>query len=726
MKTVHIVFNAHIDPIWLWPWQSGLDETFATCRSACDRLDAHPDLVFTRGEAWVYDEIERLDPALFARIRAHIAAGRWEPVGGWWLQPDCNQPSGFAMERQIALGKSYFESRFGRFPHIAYNVDSFGHAATLPGLMHAAGQDCYVMMRPQPQEMALPACLFRWRGYEDGPEVTTFRIVDSYTSGNTINERRIYNAVEQLPDGINDTMLFAGFGDHGGGPTERQIAWFREHQDSFEGIKLVFSSPGRFFDAIWLQRETLPIVTGELQFHAIGCYSVYRPIKTALRQAEHCLRQAEIFCAAETESVPADASDQINAAWKRVCFNHFHDTLGGTCLPSAYRYPLAQLGYAQDVGETLLHEGLRRKLTELPDDPLQRIVLYNASDLPYEGPVEFAPWLDWQSWQEDWHLIDETGALVPFQVIASEALAGSIVNLLFSLQIPAGGMRVLRIQTEGGAAEGSAKEASGHVSVSEDGLAVADSVRLGSASLTFAGGFELPLPALLLYEDTSDTWSHVIDRYSEQPCAQAEWEEAEIVDRGPLMASRICQGRIGSSDLTAEWRVYQEGFAELLLTVNWKERHKLLKLVQSLPGTPQHRTDGILGGWLSRPFTGRESPLRDGVLIETRIETKLAGKGNEQNRTLGIVSPDVYALDATTERLRFTLLRSAIMAHHDPHNGIAPRRTFTDQGEHTFRFRYLAGEALDTDALERHATQMHRPPIVADLTRGMSRRPNDR
>ena len=717
MKTVHVVFNAHIDPIWLWPWQSGLDETFATCRSACDRLDAHPDLVFTRGEAWVYDVIERLDPALFVRIRAHIAAGRWEPVGGWWLQPDCNQPSGFAMQRQIALGKSYFESRFGTFPRIAYNVDSFGHAATLPGLMQAAGQDRYVMMRPQLQEMALPACLFRWRGYADGPEVTTFRIVDSYTSGNTLNERRIYNAVEQLPDGINDTMLFAGFGDHGGGPTERQIAWFREHENSFEGIRLVFSSPRRFFDAIWPQREILPLVTGELQFHAIGCYSVYRPIKTALRQAEHCLRQAEMFCAGEPSSAPADADIQINEAWKRVCFNHFHDTLGGTCLPSAYRYPLAQLGHAQDTGETLLQEGLRRKLTELPDAPLQRIVLYNASDLPFEGPIEFAPWLDWQAWQEDWHLIDEAGEVVPFQVIASEALAGSIVNLLFSLSIPAGGLRILRIQTEPGA-----REIAGGISPTADALAVNDSVCLSASALTFALGIELPLPSLLLIEDSSDTWTHVADRYGEQSCAEAEWGTAEIVDRGPLMASRICQGSIGNSGLTAEWRVYQEGFAELLLTVNWREEHKMLKLAQTLPGTPQHRTDGILGGWLSRPFDGREAPMRDGVLIETQ----LPGDDGERGVTFGIAAPDVYALDATPQRLRFTLLRSAIMAHHDPHNGIAPRRTFTDQGQHMFRFRYFANETIFTAEMEQRVTQMQRPPIIADLTRGMLHRPNDR
>jgi alpha-mannosidase len=83
--TIHMIGNAHLDPVWLWPWQRGADEALATCRSACDILDAYADARFTRGEAWVYDWVRRMDPVLFARIRAHIAAGRWEVVNGYRL-----------------------------------------------------------------------------------------------------------------------------------------------------------------------------------------------------------------------------------------------------------------------------------------------------------------------------------------------------------------------------------------------------------------------------------------------------------------------------------------------------------------------------------------------------------------------------------------------------------------------------------------------------------------
>ena len=711
MKTVHIVFNAHIDPIWLWPWQSGLDEVLATCRSACDRLDRHPDLTFTRGEAWVYDEIERIDPALFARIKGHVEAGRWEVIGGWWLQPDCNAPSGFAMERQIGLGKAYCESRFGLFPRTAYNVDSFGHAATLPGLMHRFGQDRYVMMRPQPAEMELPASLFRWRGYEGGPEIVTFRIMKQYNLGSELSETHLREAIESLPEGIQDSMLFVGFGDHGGGPSEHQIAWLRKHQNSFEGITLEFSSVNRFFDAVWPQRGSLPLVTGELQQHAIGCYSVYRPIKTALRKAEHLIRQAELFYEAEPSSCPPDTPAELQKSWERICFNHFHDTLGGSCLPSAYPQPLAQLGYAQNIADNLLQEGLRRKLNSLPDDPLQRIVLYNASDLAFDGPVQFMPWLDWQEWGAGWRLIDENGAAVPFQIVAPEALIGTMINLVFPIQIAPREMRVLRIQYTGGPVKPSMS-----VIAAPESLSVAGQIDISSLSLKFASGIELQMPKLMLYDDPSDTWSHGLDRYDEAPLAQAVWEDRALVDRGSLVASWIRNGSIGSSLLRAEWRVYSQGFAELRLLVNWQERHKLLKLVQPLPGSPVRRTDGILGGWLPRPLDGREMPLRDGMLLEIHSQE------NGDSQALGIVAPDVYAADATPERIRFTLLRSAIMAHHEPYSGHAPRRTFSDQGEHVFTFRYLAGPAVQPALMDEHAFQMQRPPLIADLTRGMSHR----
>lgn len=699
MTTVHVIFNAHIDPVWLWPWPAGVDEALATCRSACDRLDANPDIHFTRGEAWIHQQIEQLDPDLFARIRQHVEAGRWELVGGWWIQPDCNAPSGFALERQIRLGLDYFRDTFGIAPRTGYNVDSFGHAAALPGLMRAAGQDRYIMMRPQHHEMSLPARLFRWRGHAGGPEVLAFRISQAYCH-RTLTAETVRAACSRLPEGIHDTLLFAGVGDHGGGPSEKLIAWCRANRDAIPGCRIVFSTVGRFFDTVSADLDKIPLVTGELQHHAIGCYSVHRAIKTKLRKSEHLLAQAETALAAMPE-VPG-AVHALAGAWQDVCFNQFHDTLGGSCIPSAYPACERQVDGAGAVAEGLLQRALRLRYPALGRDPLQRIVLLNASDAPFDGHAEFEPWLDGRT--EGFSLIDEQGRPVPWQRLQHEAGFVASPRVLFRIAVQPGGLRQLRlapVQEQPGPSRPALAEGMGIRSgtVSCDGR----TLRFGDAS---------PLEPLFdLIEDGTDTWSHGVDRYPEGPVvASAGWNHPCVPDSGPLMAAALLEGAVGGSRMEAEWRVYaDEAFAELRLRVHWTERRKLLKLRLAFPAMATDvRTDGGLGGQVARPNNGRELPLRDWTLVTL-----------SDGRKLGVVAPDVFGLDADTRRLRLTLLRSCIMAHHEPHRGHFPRQTYSDPGVHEFRFRFFLSEAVDADTLERHALMMQRPLVCGDLTHGM-------
>lgn len=707
MKTIHLIFNAHIDPIWLWPWQAGLDSVLATCRSACDRLDAHPDLTFSRGEAWSYDQVERVDPALFARIRRHVESGRWAIVGGWWIQPDCNQPSGFALRKQIELGKRYFTQRFGQFPRVAYNVDSFGHGAGLPALMREAGQEFYVMMRPQEHERKLPARLFRWRGVEGGPEVVTFRIAGAYTTWGPSARASLEACITELPEGIDHTMCFLGVGDHGGGPAEDQIAWLREHWNDLPGCQLQFSTPQRFFDAVVPQIDKLPLVTGELQYHAIGCYSVYRPVKVNLRKAEHAVQQAEVALAHDPRPDPQAAAG-LEAAWEQVVFHQFHDTLGGTCIPSAYAMVEAQLGSARSAADRTIQYSLRRRMNALPDDPLQRIVLLNASDRAFDGYTEIEPWLERRRWQAGWKLLDEQGRPVPFQRITSEAVVDHMLRLLVRVNVAPGEIRVLRIDDSAGEAAAPSRPLQATIDSAEsDPVAV----HLGRRSLRL-GDWTVPLPRLDLIGDLTDTWSHGIDRYGEVPVATAGWTPPSLVEIGPAMASLVQTATFGQSWALAEYRVYAgEPFVELKLRVHWAEQHKVLKLVLPLDGQAVGRRDGVLGTAIDRALDGAERPLRDWTML-------WRGDG----ATIGVTAPEVYALDVTPERARFTLLRSPRMAWHDPSRRNDPRDRYADPGEHEFRFRFYGLRQRDDRYLDDQALLLQRPLVMADLTRGMPAR----
>ena len=717
MLTVHLICNAHLDPIWLWPWTAGLDAALATCRTACDMLDRHPELIFTRGEAWVYQQIEAVDPALFARIEAHVRSGRWEIVGGWYIQPDCNQPGGEGLARQIELGKRYFQARFGRFPTVAYNVDSFGHAATLPRIMHAAGQDCYVMMRPQEHELALPARLFRWRTTPLDSAVTTFRIAGAYTTPAEINEAHVRLAASELPPGIEHTMCFVGVGDHGGGPTEKLIQWCLDHREAFPGMRLVFSSPARFFKAVAGHAAALPEVCGELQMHAVGCYSVHRAVKLGVQRAEHMLRQAEVALAGD----PAATAGQraaLEEGWKHTCFNQFHDTLGGTCIPSAYAQIDAELGAARAVADHAMQHAFRRRLTGLPDDPRQRIVLLNASDKAFDGYVEFEPWLEWNPWPRTALLRDGQGKALAYQRISAEAAVNGMTRLLFRRAIPAGELDVVAIDTAAAPAVRPAPaEAMAGVRCQRRPVVLGNDcgveLNLGEQpGLRGPEGVALPLPELHLIEDKSDTWSHDVAAYAAEPLAVARWGKAKVVDRGPLMASAQAAGRLGRSTFHAEWRLYA-GLAcvQLLLTVEWRERWRLLKLVWPMPRPITGHSDGIPGDSLARKCDGRERPVRDFTVLEL---------GGASAAAVGVVCPDVYALDVDGQRLRLTLLRSPLMAHHQPHPPRHDRPTFSDRGEHQFRFAFFPpGPGVTAQALDQYALAWHRPPLVADLTRGM-------
>ena len=174
---VHMIGQAHLDPVWLWRWTEGRAEALATSRSAADHLSEYPDFHFVRGEAQVYEWIEQEDPRLFAQILTFIKQGHWHVVNGMIIQPDMNLPQGESIVRQILHGKAYMREHLGVEPTVAYCVDSFGHAGTLPQVLKKCGFEAYVFMRPGPHEKTLPEQLFWWQG-PDGTHTSCLGQID--------------------------------------------------------------------------------------------------------------------------------------------------------------------------------------------------------------------------------------------------------------------------------------------------------------------------------------------------------------------------------------------------------------------------------------------------------------------------------------------------------------------------------------------------------------------
>ncbi|HVU35767.1 MAG TPA: alpha-mannosidase, partial [Opitutaceae bacterium] len=296
-RLLRIIGHSHVDAAWLWPWRDSANLVLTTFRSALDRMQETPDFRYSHSSAMHYRWAQRADPAMFEEIRARVREGRWEVVGGWPVEPDCNLPSTESFVRHCLYGKRFCEDVLGVSVNIGFNPDSFGHAAGLPSLLKQAGYDYYVFMRPGENEADLPL-LFWWEG-PDGARVLALRIYRSYNaSAADLLRRDIVD--HEFAAGFQEGAFFLGVGDHGGGVTKEQIRQVLALKASGKGPDLRWSTLREFFQAVEQApaMATLPVIKGELQHHSRGCYSANGAVKILNRRAERMLGKAETILVA--------------------------------------------------------------------------------------------------------------------------------------------------------------------------------------------------------------------------------------------------------------------------------------------------------------------------------------------------------------------------------------------------------------------------------------------
>lgn len=373
-STLHMIGNAHIDPVWLWRFQDGLSEIKATFRSALDRIKEFDEFVFTCGCAMYYEWVEKNCLPLFEEIQQAVKDGKWIIVGGMWIQPDCNMPSSESFSRQMLYSQNYFMEKFGVRAETGYNVDSFGHSSGLPRLLREGGMKNYTYMRPsRGPEMQYPFLdrTYRWQCGDS--ELLTFRIPSKYN--HIINEQsellKMDRKAEEYPYPL---MFFYGVGNHGGGPTIANIQHILHYRETAER-PILFSHPDQYFQEIREKHfNKLPVYVGELQNHASGCYSANSKIKMLNRAAEGRLTEAERM---EVLSATCAGHDVHTAdhtqAWKKVLFNQFHDIMCG-CVTKA----------ATEDAYTFEHAAIAHGL-EMTNAAVQRISW--AIDTHREGAI---------------------------------------------------------------------------------------------------------------------------------------------------------------------------------------------------------------------------------------------------------------------------------------------------------------------------------------------------
>jgi alpha-mannosidase len=712
---VHLIANAHIDPIWLWNWQAGVDEALATFRSAVDRCHEYPEFRYTRGEAWLYQWVEDLDPGLFGAVRELVAAGRWSIAGGQWTQPDANLPTAAGWRKQLELGRRYFQDRFGTSPTVGYNVDTFGHPATLPDLLHEAGYHGYVFHRPNESQVGLPAQTFRWRG-SGGAEILGFRIAPAYVTRSDELHGQIDLSVKAADPAFGHTMMFYGLGNHGGGPTKANIEWLLAHRDAFAGVELRFSTVDDFFHEAEARRGLVPVVDWELQKTFPGCYSVMHEIKQVQHRGERLLEQAgELARAFGGGAAAAMATlGRIDEAWKDLAFTQFHDILAGTSVPSSYLSTRHMQGRASIVAEEeIVRVSRRHARATLPAAEVQRLVMLNGSDHDFDGHVECEPFIDFDDWRDRW-FADELGEAVPFQLVAAEPNAGAMMHrVVLPARIPARGQRVLMLRdgpapaarpgVPAGVDAGGIRSGDIALETGPGGLA---SLKWRGRELLGGGGLSLHLR-----EEHGDTWVFHQTGFNENIAARLAGLDWMVEDAGPLRARLFADQALGASRIRLGVTVYA-GSPEvhLHLQVVFAERHKMLQMPIQLAAAPGGWTSGLAGGQVNRQPGPDEMPFCGWDSV----------RGADCN--LSLHTPDAYSSRLHGDVWQFSLLRSPLMAWTgDSTQPPAFSRRHSDQGWHDFHFILRIDGTPDPRRCERISAHQAKPPVVFDHYEGMNR-----
>jgi alpha-mannosidase len=714
-KTLHLIGNAHIDPVWLWQWTEGMAETFATFRSALDLMDEYPEFTFTASSAALYEWVQRIHPGMFAEIQRRVAEGRWHLVGGWWLEPDCNIPHGESFVRQGLYGQRFFLKHFGRMARVGYNVDSFGHNASLPQILAGSGIESYVFMRPQEHEKDLPGRVFWWEAV-DGTRLLTCRLPRQYATWSDDMDEQVRQCAAEILPPLEDMVCFYGVGDHGGGPTRANLESLRCLSQNIDLPRLVFSSLDVFFERARAVGENLPIVKGELQHHARGCYSAHSGIKRSLRKAEHALMASEKLSALAFWQTGLPYPQDFEGAWKQVLFNQFHDTLGGTSIPSAYQQGLVQIDEAISIAErntAFAAQALTLQVNLPYKEQSQFFLVFNPHPWQLQAGIEIEPGhLDGNEC-----VLDSQGLSVPIQRIQAESAATFRHRLCFRADLPPLGYQAFRLQSTGETPQPlstpDAYLAAGGTWLENDFLRVEFNPATGFILnlLDKRRGrqvFNASAARVVVMDDPSDTWSHDVPDFH-TVIGEFRGVSLQCIESGPVRATLRAISHFGDSTLIQEFSLYAgEDMLRAHANLEWHEQHKLLKL--AFPGN-LHAPKAVFEiayGSVERPTDGGEESAH------AWVDLSGTDPASGQPGGFSLLNDGKYSFDVLDHVLCMTVLRSPVFSHHNPYQ-LQTEQTYRymDQGEQQFAYAILphVGSWQKAGTMRR-ATEFNQPPFL--------------
>ena len=709
MKKIHLLCNAHLDPVWLWQRNEGAAEAISTFRVAADFCEKYDGFIFNHNEALLYEWVEEYEPALFERIKRLVKEGKWVIMGGWYLQPDCVMTSGESLLSQINLGREYFKEKFGVVPTTAINFDPFGHSQGLVQILKRTGFENYVYMRPGKWKDN-----FRWRGF-DGSEIIAHKTFGGYNTlkGEALNKVKQFES--ENPDDVS--LLLWGIGNHGGGPSKIDLEAINGYMAETD-TEMVHSSMDEYFKEI--DKENLPVVEESLIPSMVGCYTSMVRIKQANRRLENKLNVTQkIMSYADMTTDFSYDTEELNKAKKALAFCQFHDVLPGSSIKPVEDDCLATLSYGEEIADKLyaraffkMCEGQKEaKAGEIP------VMVFNPHPFPIDGEFEIGFMLENQNWNEGEQTLavvyDSEGNALPTQNEKPDCTFNLdwIQKVSFKATIEPSSVSRFDCKLTVYKAEELPEKTYGddYITVENDRMTARISKATGLIDLYKVDGNVLIENSgkLRMYNDNEDPWGMTVssfnDLYKEFNLmsdedanefigyADEKISNVRIIEDGVVRTKVQAIFECGRTVAVAEYTLPKFGtYIDVKLTVYSNTANKMIKYCfdTALKGTP----------WGETAF-GEQTLYSNG---DESVFHKWCGI-REGDKHLYIINNGTYGGCFTESEMRLSLLRTPVYSAHPINDRqIAPHdrmHSHIDMGERQFSFRITTEDNIEREAL---------------------------
>ena len=727
--TIVATGHAHLDIGWLWPVWRTHQKVAHTVATALHLMDRYPDYHFSMSQPQVYSFLKHDAPDLYARMKARVAEGRFEPVGMMWLETDCNIPSGESLVRQLAHGARFFAEEFpdlygpsATANHVVWLPDVFGYSAALPQLMRGCGISSFMTTKISWNQFnRMPNDTFRWRGI-DGSEVLTHFVTASdkplkhwaeaqfYTYNGMMSGTEAFGTWQHYRQkAISDEVLYIyGYGDGGGGPTEGMLE-AASALDALPGYPHIKQGRideffAQLYERAW-NDPRLPTWAGELylEYHR-GTYTSQSRTKQANRAAELLLREAEWLNAWAVTRGAENQQPQLDAAWQILLLQQFHDILPGSSIPQVYIDSHVDFAELQRIGCAVREVATAAVLSSDSSAQNDGYAIFNS--LPWKRHE--AAQIELASGDEATFTSTDGGALVSqiveegtgkrIALVETALPAYSYTTLSTSDQRPA----TTKVNAHSSLITRHASLENGELRLELDEHGEISSLYdLRHDRETIAAG--TTANQLVIYEDRPLNWSawDIDIFYEEKPYPVHEITDWRVTEEGPLRSAITITRRVGKSTITQRIQMWRNSRRiDFVTEVDWQERETLLRALFPLNMNATRATCEIQFGAVERP-THRNTSwdwARFEVCAHRWVDLSEGGYG------VALLNDGKYGHSLSHNTIGISLLKAAIAPAPD-----------ADVGIHRFTYSLLP-HAGDWRAAEvtRRAYELNAPLQIAN------------